>query len=212
MTKATNLRDMTVPELELALVDLGKELYTLVNQMKRTKKPKPTPKPVKARIKLSPVLVGDLPAFAIKKEEELTDQEKQWLDNLANLSCTEDDPGFAWVFGTTLEIHTALGVAGSPVPAGANQAASAAAFKNWVHTTITTIAPQSVVTGPGGNASLDMYQALSGSECMQVLNAFTTYQTWMAAVAGAGGHIAHLYHITPEGKNRTRVILVAMIP
>lgn len=38
MTKASNLRDMTVPELELALVDLGKELYNLVNEIKRTKK------------------------------------------------------------------------------------------------------------------------------------------------------------------------------
>jgi large subunit ribosomal protein L29 len=38
MTKASDLRDMAVPELELALVDLNKELYTLVNEMKRTKK------------------------------------------------------------------------------------------------------------------------------------------------------------------------------
>jgi len=38
MTKASNLRDMTIPELELALVDLGKEIYTLVNEAKRTKK------------------------------------------------------------------------------------------------------------------------------------------------------------------------------
>jgi large subunit ribosomal protein L29 len=38
MTKASNLRDMTVPELEVALVDLGKELFTLVNEGKRTKK------------------------------------------------------------------------------------------------------------------------------------------------------------------------------
>jgi large subunit ribosomal protein L29 len=38
MTKASNLRDMTVPELDLAMSDLNKELYTLVNEMKRTKK------------------------------------------------------------------------------------------------------------------------------------------------------------------------------
>lgn len=38
MTKASNLRDMAVPELELALADTSKELYTLVNEMKRTKK------------------------------------------------------------------------------------------------------------------------------------------------------------------------------
>jgi len=38
MTKASNLRDMTVPELEVALADLGKELYALVNEGKRTKK------------------------------------------------------------------------------------------------------------------------------------------------------------------------------
>lgn len=38
MTKASNLRDMTVPELDLALSDLNKELYTLVNEVKRTKK------------------------------------------------------------------------------------------------------------------------------------------------------------------------------
>ena len=38
MTKASNLRDMTVPELDLALTDLSKELFALVNEMKRTKK------------------------------------------------------------------------------------------------------------------------------------------------------------------------------
>lgn len=38
MTKASNFRDMTIPELEHALVDLNKELYTLVNEMKLSKK------------------------------------------------------------------------------------------------------------------------------------------------------------------------------
>lgn len=38
MTKASNLRDMTVPELELAHADLNKEIYKLINEMKRTKK------------------------------------------------------------------------------------------------------------------------------------------------------------------------------
>lgn len=38
MTKASNLRDMTAPELESQLEDTSKELYTLVNEMKRTKK------------------------------------------------------------------------------------------------------------------------------------------------------------------------------
>lgn len=38
MTKANDLRDMTVPELESQLADMSKELYTLVNEVKRTKK------------------------------------------------------------------------------------------------------------------------------------------------------------------------------
>jgi large subunit ribosomal protein L29 len=38
MLKATNLRDMSVEELDATLVDLNKELYSLVNEMKRTKK------------------------------------------------------------------------------------------------------------------------------------------------------------------------------
>jgi large subunit ribosomal protein L29 len=38
MTKASNLRDMAVEELEAALSDLSKELYDLVNEMKRAKK------------------------------------------------------------------------------------------------------------------------------------------------------------------------------
>lgn len=38
MTKASNLRDSAVEELEAALQDLNKELFGLVNEMKRTKK------------------------------------------------------------------------------------------------------------------------------------------------------------------------------
>ena len=38
MLKASNLRDMSVEELEATLVDLNKELYSLVNEMKRSKK------------------------------------------------------------------------------------------------------------------------------------------------------------------------------
>lgn len=38
MLKASNLRDMAVEELKLALNDLNKELYNLVNEMKRFKK------------------------------------------------------------------------------------------------------------------------------------------------------------------------------
>ncbi len=38
MTKASNLRDMAVNELESALTELSKELYNLLNEMKRAKK------------------------------------------------------------------------------------------------------------------------------------------------------------------------------
>jgi large subunit ribosomal protein L29 len=38
MTKAGDLRDMAIPELESQLADTSKELYGLVNEMKRTKK------------------------------------------------------------------------------------------------------------------------------------------------------------------------------
>jgi len=38
MTKASNFRDMAVTELDAALKDLNKELYALVNEMKRAKK------------------------------------------------------------------------------------------------------------------------------------------------------------------------------
>ncbi|MEI8125110.1 MAG: 50S ribosomal protein L29 [Parachlamydiaceae bacterium] len=38
MTKASNLRDMAIPELELAINDLNKELFALVNDKKRSKK------------------------------------------------------------------------------------------------------------------------------------------------------------------------------
>lgn len=38
MTKASNLRDMAVTDLEAALVDLNKDLFALVNDKKRTKK------------------------------------------------------------------------------------------------------------------------------------------------------------------------------
>ncbi|MBA3815042.1 MAG: 50S ribosomal protein L29 [Parachlamydiaceae bacterium] len=39
MLKASNLRDMSVDELELTLSDLAKEIYKLVNEMKRANKP-----------------------------------------------------------------------------------------------------------------------------------------------------------------------------
>jgi large subunit ribosomal protein L29 len=39
MVKASQLRDMSVAELEATLNDLNKELFVLVNEMKRTKKP-----------------------------------------------------------------------------------------------------------------------------------------------------------------------------
>lgn len=38
MTKASNLRDMAVSELEVAVDDLNKELFALVNDKKRSKK------------------------------------------------------------------------------------------------------------------------------------------------------------------------------
>lgn len=36
--KASEIRDMAVPELELAVDDINKELFALVNERKRTKK------------------------------------------------------------------------------------------------------------------------------------------------------------------------------
>lgn len=38
MLKASNLRDMAVEELEATLSDLSKELFHLINEMKRAKK------------------------------------------------------------------------------------------------------------------------------------------------------------------------------
>ena len=38
MTKASNLRDLAVAELEAALQEISKEVYNLVNEMKRAKK------------------------------------------------------------------------------------------------------------------------------------------------------------------------------
>lgn len=39
MLKASNLRDMSVDDLQVALSDLAKEVYNLVNEMKRANKP-----------------------------------------------------------------------------------------------------------------------------------------------------------------------------
>lgn len=39
MLKASDLRDMSVDELQATLRDLSKEVYNLVNEMKRTNKP-----------------------------------------------------------------------------------------------------------------------------------------------------------------------------
>lgn len=38
MTKASNIRDLAVDEIKAAVQDLSKDLYNLVNEMKRTKK------------------------------------------------------------------------------------------------------------------------------------------------------------------------------
>ena len=38
MTKASNLRDMAIPELEVAAIDLNKELFALINEARQTKK------------------------------------------------------------------------------------------------------------------------------------------------------------------------------
>lgn len=38
MSKASNLRDMALPELEAAIDDLNKVLFTLINDKKRNKK------------------------------------------------------------------------------------------------------------------------------------------------------------------------------
>lgn len=38
MTKASDLRDMSAQELELAVTEANKELYALVNEQKRAKK------------------------------------------------------------------------------------------------------------------------------------------------------------------------------
>lgn len=39
MLKASNLRDMSIDELEATLRDLAKEIYKLVNEMKRNNEP-----------------------------------------------------------------------------------------------------------------------------------------------------------------------------
>lgn len=39
MLKASNLRDMSIDELEASLSDLAREVYNLINEMKRANKP-----------------------------------------------------------------------------------------------------------------------------------------------------------------------------
>jgi hypothetical protein len=63
-----------------------------------------------------------------------------------------------------------------------------------------------------GNLSQEIYQAMSAADFMQVMSAFAPHQAWLGAVTAVGGHICHAYHITPEGKNRTKTIAMAMFP
>eukprot|EP01127_Copromyxa_protea_P021327 TRINITY_DN72_c0_g1_i1.p1 TRINITY_DN72_c0_g1~~TRINITY_DN72_c0_g1_i1.p1 ORF type:complete len:168 (+),score=18.87 TRINITY_DN72_c0_g1_i1:39-542(+) len=149
-------------------------------------------------------LIGDLPAFTKKKCNK---RQMTWLAEVANLDCGENYPGLAFIFATDLEIHAALAVAGSPVaPVVGNAAASAVAFKTWVHNTIIALCPGSVVNDPTNHASLEMYQAMSSGDFMSVTNAFDVHQVWFAAIRTAAGHLCHAYHITPEGRNRTRLL------
>lgn len=38
MTKASTYRDMSIPELEAAVIDSNKQIFDLINEKKRTKK------------------------------------------------------------------------------------------------------------------------------------------------------------------------------
>jgi hypothetical protein len=113
-----------------------------------------------------------------------------------------DDPAFLVDYASDAEIHAALAVAGSPVAQGANAAASAVAFRQWVFNFFVTTSPNCCVPRQAPLAagySDCCFQRLSNLEAVQIANLSVAHAAWMIQVlATAGARTGVAYQLTPS--------------
>jgi hypothetical protein len=112
-----------------------------------------------------------------------------------------DDPAFLVDYASDAEIHAALAVAGSPVAQGANAAASAVAFRQWVFKFFVATSPNCRVTrhAPLPGHSDCCFQRLSNLEAIQIANLSVAHAAWMLQVlATAGARTGVAYQLKPS--------------
>ena len=128
-----------------------------------------------------------------------------------NLVCerlTEDDPGLVVVPGTAAQVHTALGVAHSPVPQGMNPDASLAAFTAWI-VNEANLAGVGVERVPGALA----WGHLSEATALNLCYGRFLIIPWCAALRTAGipGQVAQVLFITGTGRERASIMVLPQI-
>lgn len=97
-----------------------------------------------------------------------------------------DDPGIFFMFSGAEEIHSILGLPGSPVPPAANAALSVFALRGWIATLIPNQVVQ-LVSMPATSLDQGLSIAnLSGQEFATILFTLTALMPWGAATMAAG--------------------------
>ena len=136
-------------------------------------------------------LIGD---FAIPEEIDVDVTTIEFL--------SVDDPAFVIHYASDAEIHAALAVAGSPVPQGANPAASAAAFRQWVVARFVAISGTNCRTpraAPLAGNSDCCFQRMSNPEAITLGNASFACHIWHGNVVGTcGARTGVTYQLTPS--------------
>lgn len=136
-------------------------------------------------------LIGD---FALPKEIDVDVMSIEFL--------SVDDPAFVIHYASDVEIHAALGAAGSPVPqAAGNPGASAAAFRAWVVARFVAISAncRTPRAAPAAGNSDCCFQRMSNHEAITLANTSFAYHVWHGNVAGtAGARTGVAYQLTPS--------------
>ena len=127
------------------------------------------------------------------------------------MSVGTDDPGVAIDYGDNAAIHAALAVAGSPVPQGADPAASALAFRAWASATVfavrATAGPQGAgVALIGGGLSDAHFHHFTGANLAAIMIAFNQPTlAWAYGCNGLGLSCGKMFFVTNEGVGSNQV-------
>ena len=138
-------------------------------------------------------LIGD---FTIPKEIDVDVTKIEFL--------SVDDPAFVIHYASDVEIHAALGVAGSPVPQAVNPVASAAAFRQWVVARFVAISAncRTPRAAPAAGFSECCFQRMSNHEATQLSNTSFGYHNWHGNVfarPGARTGVSYILSPSPGG-------------